>query len=313
MFRCSIAPMPDQLVMESRTEASVGPQTKMISSPSGMPTMRPRISLSWRVRTLYRRRLRLLATSVPAPGLSAAGAGARLVLVESATTKESQVRLLLRRQRIPEALHLGLEGLDVPFRAGEEGEEEALHAVGTCEVGPRVAVEELGDPLSAADQLDGLQLLRCVGALVRVVRRGQVAAAGRLEHRHLLGALGEELHERLRLAEVLAYRRRLLAEHHDVDRRVDRLLGVEGGAHVRPGEEVEVVQVGLDLGRRELLRHEQAEHVHAGLLVDHLVSRLLPGLAGKPWRVIGDDLSPLVEDVRDPRVGPLLLAGAELG
>jgi len=50
-----------------------------------------------------------------------------------------------------------------------------LHTVGAREVGSRVAVEELLIRCRAADQLDGLQLLRGVGALVGRRWRLQVA------------------------------------------------------------------------------------------------------------------------------------------
>jgi len=52
MFRCSMEPMPDQLVNENAIDARVGPQMKITSSTRGTPTMRVRMSLSWRVRRL---------------------------------------------------------------------------------------------------------------------------------------------------------------------------------------------------------------------------------------------------------------------
>ena len=80
----------------------------------------------------------------------------------------------------------------------------------------------------------------------------------------------------------------------------------------REREEVEVVEVGLVLRRRELRRDEQAEQVHAGLLLDERVGRVLPGQARVVLGVERHDLRPLLEDGRDLRVGPLLLAGHQV-
>ena len=101
----------------------------------------------------------------------------------------------------------------------------------------------------------------------------------------------------------------LAADLDGVDRGVQRLLGVVLGAEVREREEVEVLEVRRVLRGRELGGHEQAEQVHAGLLLDEGVRGVLPGQAGVVLGVVREELRPLLEDGGDLRVGPLLLAG----
>ncbi len=51
-FALEIPPMPFQLVNESSTDAIVGPQIRARSKNRGMPTIKPRASLSRRVSRL---------------------------------------------------------------------------------------------------------------------------------------------------------------------------------------------------------------------------------------------------------------------
>src|SRR5579859_3346570 len=103
--------MPFQFVNDSPTDDSVGSQIRSRSRASGMPTMRARTSLSWRVSRLYRRRGRAAATAA---------------LLASVRT-----RLLLWRQRVPELLHRALQARGIRARVGEEVEQELLHPVGS--------------------------------------------------------------------------------------------------------------------------------------------------------------------------------------
>ena len=51
-FLSVIGPMPDQLVKDNTTDATVGPQINTRSSVSGTPTMNASRILSWRVRSV---------------------------------------------------------------------------------------------------------------------------------------------------------------------------------------------------------------------------------------------------------------------
>src|SRR5499427_5209534 len=77
--------MPDQFVNEMPTDAIAGAQIRIRSSASGTPTIRPRMSLSWRVSRLYRRFRRTAAT---APVPASAWTGAAGVVVGSATAQD---------------------------------------------------------------------------------------------------------------------------------------------------------------------------------------------------------------------------------
>src|SRR5437764_14731807 len=85
---------------------------------------------------------------------------------------------LLWGKRVPELLHVALEARGIAAGAGEEPEQEALHAVRSGEVRPRVAVEVLRDLLSLADDLDRLlgqaRVLACVRVACRPDRSGGV-------------------------------------------------------------------------------------------------------------------------------------------
>ena len=129
-----------------------------------------------------------------------------------------------------------------------------------------------------------------------------------LEEDALGGALGPELEVGLGGIALGREVRRLGGELPGVDRRVERGLGVVLRPECREREEVEVGEVGRILGRRECAGHEQAEQVHPGLLLDERVGGVGPVQARVVLCVEGQDLLPLLEDRRDLRVGPLLLA-----
>src|SRR3954447_7210859 len=98
--------------------------------------------------------------------------------LRSATTTDARSCRLRCRwllQGVPEVLDLLLERRHVLVRVLEELEQERLHPVRAREVGVRVAVEELGDPLRLADDLGRLLLERRVLARVGVLRRRDVA------------------------------------------------------------------------------------------------------------------------------------------
>src|SRR6266851_6175558 len=267
-----------QLVKDRPMEARVGPQIKSTSRVRGTPTIRSRRSLSCRVRTVYRR-LRRVATRAPAAGAFCVRAGARPVVV-LATAQIILSALALWRQRVPERLHLALQTCRVALRVGKEREQEALHAVRSRKVGTRVAVEILRDLLRAGHELHGLLIQRAVPAGVSVAcgRDRSRSGLGQLD---LCRTLGPVLEESLGLTEILAERGRFLADHDDVDRRVDALLGVVLGSKVWERKEIQLSKVVRVARGRELLGYEQTKQVHAGLLPYHLVRPLLPGCAGE--------------------------------
>src|SRR6266550_1561730 len=78
-------------------------------------------------------------------------------------------------QGVPEVLDLLLQRSRILGRVLDEVEQEGLHAVRARELRVRVAIEELGDALSAPDHLGGLLLEWRVPARVGVLRRGDVA------------------------------------------------------------------------------------------------------------------------------------------
>src|SRR5437879_4582427 len=105
----------------------------------------------------------------------------------------------------------------------------------------------------------------------------------------------------------------MLGHHEHVDRRVEGLLSVVAAADIWEREEVELGEIVRIAARHELFGYEQPQQVHARLLVEQLLSCLLPRQAGEGRGVVRRELAPFLEYVRDSRVGPLLFAHAELG
>ena len=178
------------------------------------------------------------------------------------------------------------------------------------EVRTGVAVEELGDPLAPPMISTAFFCSGRVRARVGVLR-------GRDDARPVLDeeapACGPWTELEVRLGSVHFGRE---------VRRLGRDLQVSIGAssassasywvpRVGIREEVEVGEVGRVLVAGTA-RHEHAEEVHRGLLLDERRRRVLPGPAGGSLAWYGQDLRPLLEDRRDLRVGPLLLAGHEV-
>src|SRR5260370_27074166 len=153
--------------------------------------------------------------TAPAPVACWVRGGARPVVV-LATAQIILSALVLWRQRVPERLHLALQACLVPLRVGKEGEQEALHAVRTREVGTRVTVEVLRDLQRAGHELHGFLIQRAVATRVGVAcgRDRSWSGLGQLDLRRTFGPV---LEEGLGLTEILAERGRFLADHDDVD------------------------------------------------------------------------------------------------
>src|SRR4051794_39322754 len=242
-------PIPFHDVNDRKIDEIVGTHTRKMWMNAGIPTARPRTSLSWRVR-MEKRRRRL---------------GAPAAFVETAIQTSSEgvsVRLRYLRgdaERVPEVLDALEERGHVLVGVRQPGLQEAMHLLGEARIG--VTVEELCDRLRSTDDLGRLLLEGRIATGVRVIPGSDAVRVGD-EEGDLCGTRAEVLEEGQRRVLVRRERRRLGGHHEPVDRGIDAELRVVLRAQRREGEEVQVVVVGLLGG---LLAREGAEEVHAGL------------------------------------------------
>src|SRR5215211_2890795 len=296
-------PTPLQRANDSTTEAIAGSHTQPRTMIVGTATIRIRKIRSVPV-TRTRRPARRRGTAASAV---AAGTVGRSLIGASP----------------PHRLGAGHEPPDPRSSGGEDGLLLALQALGQPvdvvgvleerldagehhrlgEVGPGVTVQELGDRLGRADELDRLLLQPGVGGGVglaagpddrRVGLEGDVLGLGRAQVlEQLLGPLL-----------VLG-----VGPHHEaVDRGLDRARA-DRRVDLGEGEEVEVVLL-LALG--ELLAHEHAQQVHPRLLLQQRLGRLLPGPPEGGLLVVGQQPLPGVEHLLDLGRVPGLLAGHQV-
>ncbi|GEM_PF-6569046 len=101
---------------------------------------------------------------------------------------------------------------------------------------------------------------------------------------------------------------RPLAQHVSVGGRLDR-AGTDRRVDLGEHEEIEIVLFGT---RSELLSHEGAQVVHAGLALLQAASRFLPRTAHRVWLAQRQQSAPHVEDVLNLLLRPVLLARHQL-
>src|SRR5215211_5229706 len=296
-------PTPLQRANDSTTEAIAGSHTQPRTMIVGTATIRIRKIRSVPV-TRTRRPARRRGTAASAV---AAGTVGRSLIGASP----------------PHRLGAGHEPPDPRSSGGEDGLLLALQALGQPvdvvgvleerldagehhrlgEVGPGVTVQELGDRLGRADELDRLLLQPGVGGGVglaagpddrRVGLEGDVLGLGRAQVlEQLLGPLL-----------VLG-----VGPHHEaVDRGLDR---ARADRRVDLGEG-EVVEVVLLLALGELLADEHAQQVHARLLLQQRPGRLLPLAPKRILLVVRQQPPPGVEHLLDLGRVPGLLAGHQV-